>query len=444
MKNDSAVMTEGSYKKKIVYFAIPIFFGSLFQQMYSTADSLIVGNFLGSSALAAVSSSGNLIFLLIGFIQGLTIGCSVVIARFIGARDHKMTSLAVHTTVALGLVSSLVLTLVGIFLAPQILRLMSTPEEIMDQSVEFFRMYFLGSAGFVMYNTLVSILQASGDSKHPVYYLIIASIINILLDLLFIGVFRFGVGAAGVATSISQTISALLALHQLMTQSGPCLVDLRKIRFQPRILKMIIKFGLPSGLQNSIIGLSNVIIQSYINFYGKNAVAGIGSYCKVEGFAFLPVTCFTMALTTFVAQNLGAKEYQRIRAGVRFGTICTLVLAEGLGILLFVFSPQLIGAFDSTPAVVSFGVARAHVCGPFFFLVAFTHVMAAVMRGAGKAMIPMIIMMICWCAVRILTLSVVGMFYQTIQTTYWVYPLTWFLSSLAFLLCYRRLDFTKL
>lgn len=218
-------MTEGSYKKKIVYFAIPIFFGSLFQQMYSTADSLIVGNFLGSSALAAVSSSGNLIFLLIGFIQGLTIGCSVVIARFIGARDHKMTSLAVHTTVALGLVSSLVLTLVGIFLAPQILRLMSTPEEIMDQSVEFFRMYFLGSAGFVMYNTLVSILQASGDSKHPVYYLIIASIINILLDLLFIGVFRFGVGAAGVATSISQTISALLALHQLMTQSGPCRVD---------------------------------------------------------------------------------------------------------------------------------------------------------------------------------------------------------------------------
>ena len=311
MKNDSAVMTEGSYKKKIVYFAIPIFFGSLFQQMYSTADSLIVGNFLGSSALAAVSSSGNLIFLLIGFIQGLTIGCSVVIARFIGARDHKMTSLAVHTTVALGLVSSLVLTLVGIFLAPQILRLMSTPEEIMDQSVEFFRMYFLGSAGFVMYNTLVSILQASGDSKHPVYYLIIASIINILLDLLFIGVFRFGVGAAGVATSISQTISALLALHQLMTQSGPCRVDLRKIRFQPQILKMIIKFGLPSGLQNSIIGLSNVIIQSYINFYGKNAVAGIGSYCKVEGFAFLPVTCFTMALTTFVAQNLGAKEYRK-------------------------------------------------------------------------------------------------------------------------------------
>ena len=180
-------MTEGSYKKKIVYFAIPIFFGSLFQQMYSTADSLIVGNFLGSSALAAVSSSGNLIFLLIGFIQGLTIGCSVVIARFIGARDHNMTSLAVHTTVALGLVSSLVLTLVGIFLAPQILRLMSTPEEIMDQSVEFFRMYFLGSAGFVMYNTLVSILQASGDSKHPVYYLIIASIINILLDLLHQG-----------------------------------------------------------------------------------------------------------------------------------------------------------------------------------------------------------------------------------------------------------------
>lgn len=179
---------------------------------------------------------------------------------------------------------------------------------------------------------LSAFYRHQATKKYPVYYLIIASIINILLDLLFIGVFRFGVGAAGVATSISQTISALLALHQLMTQSGPCRVDLRKIRFQPQILKMIIKFGLPSGLQNSIIGLSNVIIQSYINFYGKNAVAGIGSYGKVEGFAFLPVTCFTMALTTFVAQNLGAKEYQRIRAGVRFGTICTLVLAEGLGI----------------------------------------------------------------------------------------------------------------
>lgn len=443
MQNDGAVMTEGSYKKKIIYFAIPIFFGSLFQQLYSTADSLIVGNFLGSAALAAVSSSGNLIFLMIGFMQGLTIGCSVVIARYIGAKNPQKTSLAAHTTVALGLVSSVILTVVGLVLAPQILKLMSTPKEIMTDSVTFFRMYFLGSTGFVMYNSLVSILQASGDSRHPVYYLIIASIINIILDLILIGILGFGVGAAGVATSISQTISALLALHQLLHLDNACRINLKKVRFEPQILKMMIRFGLPSGLQNSIIGLSNVVIQSYINFYGKNAVAGIGSYTKVEGFAFLPITCFAMALTTFVAQNLGAKKYQRIRQGVLFGTMCTVILAEILGALLYLFSPQLIGAFDSTKAVVHYGVSRAHVCGLFFCLVAFTHVMAAVMRGAGKAMIPMMVMLICWCVVRILLLAVVGMFYQTILTTYWVYPITWLLSATVLFWSYRHLDFTK-
>ena len=283
-ESDSAtLMTEGSIWKKITFFAVPIFLGNLFQQMYNTADSLIVGNFLGSNALAAVSSSGNLIYLMIGFFNGIALGAGVVIARYFGARDQENVEKAVHTTVAFGIVASIVLTIVGVFFAPQILVWMQTPANVMPESTEYFRVYFMGSAGFVMYNMFVGILQAVGDSKHPLYYLILSSIINVVLDIVFITVFDMGVGGAAFATDISQVVSAVLCMIQLMRSKAEYRLNLRKIRFEWDIFKQVIQFGLPSGFQNSIIAIANVVVQSNINSFGEMAMAGCGAYSKIEG-----------------------------------------------------------------------------------------------------------------------------------------------------------------
>ena len=443
MDSSLNLMTEGSVWKKIVFFAIPVFIGNLFQQLYNTADSLIVGNFLGSNALAAVSSAGNLIFLLIGFFSGLALGAGVVIARYIGAKDHVNVEIAVHTTVALGLVASVIMTAVGVGLAPAILRLMDTPAEVLPASVTYFRIYFMGAAGFVMYNTFVGILQAAGDSKHPLYYLIISSVINIVLDLLLIAGFHMGVGAAAFATAVSQLVSALLCMIRLMKSKEDYRLVLRRIRFHGPTLGRIIRFGLPSGFQNSIIGFANVVVQSYINYFGEMAMAGAGAYSKIEGFAFLPITSFTMALTTFVGQNLGAGDYERTRKGARFGTICSLILAELIGVAIYITAPQLIAAFDRTPQVIAYGTDRARACALFYCLLAFSHAMASILRGAGKAMVPMLIMLAFWCIVRVSILAISGMLFRTIATVNWVYPITWSLSSVAFLIYYRHFSFEQ-
>ena len=431
-------MTSGSIWKRMTFFALPLMLGNLFQQMYNTVDSLIVGNFLGSSALAAVSSSGSLIFMLIGFLSGISSGAGVIVARFFGAQDQENLHRTVHTTVAFGLVAGLVMTAAGMIFSPQILTWMDTPESVMENSVAYLQIYFSGSLGFVMYNIFVGILQAVGDSRHPLYYLIVSSVINLVLDVLFIEAFHTGVGGAALATVISQAVSALLCLIQLMRTKENYRLQLKKIRFDRKILGQIIRIGLPSGVQNSIIAFANVIVQSYINTFGEMAMAGYGAYSKVEGFGFLPINSFTMALTTFVGQNLGAKQFDRTRKGTRFGVLVTIILAELIGILVFIFAPVLIAAFDSTPEVIQFGIEKARTAALFYCLLAYSHSIAAVLRGAGKAMIPMIIMMVFWCAVRVTFLAITIPLTGSIQMVYWVYPLTWSLSSLVFFFYYKK------
>ena len=438
MELDTAPLTHGSIWKKMLFFALPLLLGNLFQQLYNTVDSLIVGNFLGTSALAAVSSSGSLIFMLIGFLSGIAAGAGVIVSRYFGAGDHEKLRLTVHTTVAFGLVAGVLMTAVGVLLSPQILQWMDTPESVMPESVEYLRIYFAGSLGFVMYNIFVGILQAVGDSRHPLYYLIVSSVVNLVLDLVFIGLFHTGVGGAALATVISQVISALLCLVQLLRSKGPYRLHLREIRFHWEYLWQIIRIGLPSGVQNSIIAFANVIVQSDINSFGDMAMAGYGAYTKVEGFGFLPINSFTMALTTFVGQNLGARQYERTRKGARFGILVTVAMAEFIGVVVFLLAPWLIAAFDSTPEVVEFGIAKARTAALFYFLLAFSHSIAAVLRGAGKTMIPMLVMMVCWCVIRVTFLSITIPLTNSIQMVYWVYPLTWSLSSLAFLIYYKK------
>lgn len=439
-KTKSTLMTEGPIWKRMILFAIPLFLGNLFQQLYNTADSLIVGNFLGSDALAAVSSSGSLIFLMVGFFNGISLGAGVVIARYFGAREKEKVQDAIHTTVAFGIVAGILLTAIGLIMTPTFLRWMGTPADVLKNSVLYFRIYFLGSIAFVLYNIFVGILQSVGDSRHPLIYLIISSVTNVVLDLLFIGVFRFGVGSAAVATILSQFLSAILCLIHLMRCKEDYQIHLKKIRFDFPMLKLIISNGLPSGFQNSIISFANVIVQSNINSFGKMAVAGCGAYSKIEGFGFLPITCFALSLTTFISQNLGARQYERAKKGAKFGVLCSITMAEIVGSIIFFTAPYLVAAFNNDPQVVAFGTAQARTITLFYFLLAFSHCIAGILRGAGKSTIPMFVMLICWCIIRVSYITVAVRIIPDIKVIFWAYPITWTLSSILFIIYYFKAD----
>ncbi len=429
MQHSEVRMTSGSISRQMINFAVPLFVGNLFQQLYNTADAMIVGRMLGSNALAAVSATWNLIFLLISFFMGISAGAGVLISRYFGADDTENLQNAIHTNLAFSFAAGILITIIGTTLTPEILRLMDTPKDVMSLSVSYTRIYFAGSLGLVLYNSLRGIMQAVGDGKNPLYYLIFSSLLNVILDFAFIGLFHAGVGGAAFATIIAQFVSGFLCLRNLMKAEDKIRVSLRKIRFDPRMLRLILKYGLPSGLQNSVIALANVVVQANINAFGAMAVAGCGAYSKLEGFAFLPITSFTIALTTFVGQNLGARQLDRAKQGAAFGVVTCLIVSELLGVLLYISSPFLIGLFTSEPEAISFGVGKAKICALFFFLLAASHSLAAVLRGAGKAVIPMISMLSFWCVFRVSFLKIAVPVYQTIDVVNWVYPLTWFLST---------------
>lgn len=440
MHSDSTSLTEGSVWKSMLLFAMPVFLGNVFQQLYNTFDAWCVGNYIGDNALAAVSSSGSLIFMMVSFFNGVAMGAGVVIARVFGAKQFDAMRKAIHTAIAFGLVVGIVLTVAGVALTPIILRWMDTPDEVFPESVAYFRYYFLGAVFVVMYNIFVGILHAVGDSRHPLYYLIFSTFLNIALDMLFVAVLGFGVGSAAVATTISQGVSALLCLLHLLRIDAPYKVCFRKIRFHKDSLKEIIRYGLPSGVQNSVIAVANVVVQTNINSFGKAAMAGCGSYSKLEGFAFLPVTCFTQALSTFVGQNLGAKQYARVKKGVAFGVACSCVLAEIIGGLAYIFAPQLIGLFSDSTESIAFGTQHMRTICLFYCLLAFSHCIAGVMRGAGKPTVPMITMLACWCVFRVSYITVALKFINELTTVSWAYPITWTLSSIIFLIYFLKAD----
>ena len=428
-------MTVGNSYRLILEFAFPVFLSQLFQQFYNTADTLIVGKFLGTEALAAVSSSGTLIFLMVSFFVGTAMGAGVVISRYFGAGEYDRVSRAIHTTVMLGLVCGVFLTVTGVIFTPAFLRWMDTDPDVLPQAVEYFRVYFLGALAVVEYNNCKSIMNALGDSKRPLYYLIFSSVLNIILDILFIGIFHWGVWSAAAATTLSQAASMVLCLIHISKRGTFYQLQLKKLRFDGRMLKEIIYFGFPSGIQNSVIGFANVIVQTNINSFGKLATAAYGSYAKIEGFAFLPITSFTMALTTFTSQNLGAKKYGRVKKGSRFGIVTSVILAELIGVGIYCGAPWLMEMFTDNPEVIAGGVWQARIEALFYFLLAFSHAVAAVCRGAGKAFVPMAIMLAVWCVLRISYITAAMHFAHELNYIYWAYPLTWGISSIIFL-CY--------
>lgn len=440
LHSDRNTLTEGPIWQKILMFALPIFWGNVFQQFYHIFDSWTVGKFIGDTALAAVSSSGSLIHMFVGFFNGVAMGAGVIIAKFFGAQDHKNMRIAIHTDVAFGLAAGVLLTVLGVILSPTILIWMDTPADVLPESIIYFRYYFCGAIFTVLYNIFVGILHAVGDSKHPLYYLIIATFVNITLDLLFVAVFKLGVASAALATTISQGVSVILCLIRLLRVKEPYRLDIRAIRFDFSCLKSIIRFGLPSGIQNSVISIANLVVQTNINSFGSAAMAGCGAHAKIEGFAFLPVTCFSMALSTFVGQNLGARKHDRVKKGVGFGVLCSCSMAELIGVASYFFAPQLIAFFNDTPDVVNYGAQHMRTICLFYCLLAFSHCMAGIMRGAGKATVPMVTMLACWCLLRVSYITIAVRFVNKLTTVSWAYPITWTCSSIVFLIYFLKAD----
>ena len=443
MNEKKLLMTEGNISKILIRFAFPLFLGGLFQQLYNTVDSWVVGRYCGDAALAAVSSSGSLCFLLIGFFQGVFMGGGVIISRFYGARDEEGVDQSIHTLVAFSLILGVVLTILGVLFTPTLLRWMGTPSDVIGNSITYFRIYCMGMMALVLYNTATGIFQSLGDSRHPLYYLAIASIANVILDFLFVAGFQWGVAGAALATVLGQMISAIVAFIHLMSGRFIVKVEIRKLKFNRKILKEILLQGLPSGVQNSVIAIANVVVQSNINAFGNFAMAGCGSYSKVEGFVFLPIMSLNMAMTTFISQNLGAGDKVRARKGAHQGTILSTLFSELVGISFFVFAPQLIGLFSSTPEVLAFGIRQARVICLFYCVLSLSHCCASILRGAGRAMVPMVVMLLVWCVFRIIYITVMVRIIPDIIVVFTAYPVTWTISSIIFLISLKRKDWTE-
>ena len=443
MGTHTKLMTTGSIQRNLLSFAIPIFLGNLFQQLYHTADSLVVGNFIGKESLAAISSIGSLTMLLIGLFQGIFVGAGVVISKSFGEGDKAAVQKAVHTTVALGLSGGVLLTVLGYYFAPPILVWMQTPPSVFNDAELYIRIYFLGIGTLILYNTASGILQAVGDSRHPLYFLIVSSVINIVLDLVFVAVLGMGIAGAAYATIIAQAVSAILSFRLLFTTGDIIKVRLKYIRSHKGFLAPILRLGIPSGIQNSVTSFANVILQSSINLFGPAAMAGNGAFMRIQGFAFIPITAFALALTTFTGQNMGAGEYERVRKGARFGAVFAMVLAETIGLLMYFGSEPLIALFSRDPEVIAFGVQKSHIASLFLWALALSHAMAGIFRGAGKSIVPMSVMLAVWCIFRIIFIQVGLSIVMDIRVVYWAYPVTWTISSVIFFIYYFSVDWMR-
>ena len=393
---------------------------------------------LGDQSLAAVSSSGNFIFLFTSFFFGLAMGASALIGKYFGEKNQEKLTESIHTAMAIGIVGSIILTTLAETMSPLILKWMGTPDNVINESIAYFRGYFIGSIGLVMYAMLNAILQAVGNSRRGLYYLVFASVLNIILDLIMVK--PLGVFGAGLASSISQICSALLAFLFLIKKGTVYQLQIKKIRFYKGVTSQMVYLGIPSGIQNSVIGIANVCVQTFINSFGESAMAGCGSYAKIEGFAFIPINAFMGAITNFVSQNLGAKEYERAKQGARFGIISSVIIAEIIGGIEYLLAPQLISLFTKTPECIQTGVEQIRTISLFYCLLSYSHCVSSVCRGGGKPVVPMLVMLIDWCVLRVIYINVAMNFDHDIHLIFWAYPITWTLSSIFYVFYYYLSD----
>ena len=433
-KKKSQLMTEGSIWKNILLFSIPLILGNMLQQLYNTADSIIVGNFVGSNALAAVGSSGSPIFLLIGFSQGIAVGAGVVVAQFLGAKDKEGAHISVHTALALSAILGAILTVCGIAVSRVMLEAMNTPAEVLEDAVTYMRLYFCGVLFSVVYNMAAGILNAAGNSKRSLLYLGVASITNIILDLVFIAGLKMGVAGAAIATDISQLVSCILSLRFLTRVDEDYRVTAKEVRVNKKMAGRIIKVGLPTGIQNMVISLSNVLVQVSVNGYGAAAMAGFAAYMKVDGFNILPVLSFSMASTTFVGQNFGAGKIDRVKKGA-FVTLGMCIIYTILtGVLLLTFQDPIMRLFTSDAEVVAYGKMNMLYFCPFYWLLGILQGLAGTVRGTGKTVPPMVVLLVSLCLFRIVWIQFALPLFAGIEGVLLVYPVSWAVGAVLMVL----------
>ena len=430
----TTIMTEGSIWKKLLMYSIPLILGNLFQQLYNTVDSIIVGNYIGSEALAAVGSSGSIINLLIGFCVGASAGAGVVIAQFFGAQDKEGVRKAVHTTLAIAIAAGVVMTVVGILLVPFLLRAMGTPEEVFGQAVTYLQVYFGGIFFSVIYNMSAGVLNAVGNSRRSLIYLMIAAVSNIFLDLLLVVVLKMEIVGAALATDISQLLSCIFILLFLTRSQEIYRVRLREIRFYERMPSKIIKIGLPTGIQHVVISFSNVLVQSSVNSFGAAAMAGFAAYIKIDGFNILPVMSFSTAATTFTGQNIGAGKYDRVKRGMYVSLAMGIIYTIATGILLLIFAPQVIGVFTDNQEVVTYGVYIMKFFCPFYWSLAILHVLSGTIRGTGHTLEPMLVILFSLCVFRVIWITAALSIAHQFSYVMVVYPLSWMIGMILILL----------
>ncbi len=431
-------ITEGVIWKQLLLFFFPILFGTFFQQLYNTIDAMIVGRYVGKEALSAVGGiTGTLINLLVGFFVGLSSGATVIISQYYGAKRPKHVSLAVHTAIAFCLVGGIALMILGIILAPFALRATGTPAEIIPYAVLYMRIYFIGIIGNLIYNIGSGILRAIGDSKRPLYFLIVSCFVNIVLDLLFVVVFHMGVAGAAWATILSQLVSALLVIYVLTHTKESYRLMLRNIRIAPDMLARIIQIGFPAGLQSVMYSVSNVVIQAGVNGLGTDTVAAWTAYGKLDGLFWMMINAFGISITTFVGQNYGAKKIERVRKGICTCLVMAFAASIFLSTFLYIAGGLILHLFTTDLVVWQIGLNILHFLVPTFFTYVCIEILSGALRGTGDCWVPMAMTCVGVCVLRVIWIIFVAPLRPDIFTVSFCYPLTWTITSLLFIIYYK-------
>lgn len=429
-------MIEGNLMPKILLFSLPLMASSLLQLLFNAADIVVVGKFAGSQSLAAVSSTSSLINLIINIFIGLSIGTNVLVARYIGAHEQENISKTVHTAMYISIVGGVILTVFGFITAKPLLAMMNTPEDVINLASIYLRIYFLGMVAQLIYNYGASILRAKGDTKRPLYFLFIAGIVNVILNLILVIVFHLDVAGVAIATVVSQIISAVFVFYCLMGEPDAMKLIPKEIRLDKEKFIEILKIGLPAGIQGSIFSISNVLIQASVNSFGSIVMAGNGAAANIEGFVYVGMNAFYQSCLTFTGQNLGAKRYDRILKTL--GSCIFLVIITGLvlGVGAWYFGDILLSIYANDAAVIEAGVTRLFFVSMPYFLCGIMDVMVGSLRGLGYSIIPMIVSLIGACGLRVVWLATVFQTYHTISSIYISYPVSWAITALAHIITF--------
>lgn len=431
-------MCSGSILKKMLMFTLPLMLSSILQLLFNAADIVVVGRFAGDNSLAAVGSTTALINLLTNLFVGLSIGANVTAARNYGGKREAALSRTVHTAVTISIISGVILTVIGLVGTREMLRLMSTPDEIIDLAADYLRIYFAGITATTIYNFGSALLRAIGDTKRPLYYLLAAGAVNVVLNLLFVIVFKMDVSGVALATIISESLSAFLVIRCLMRETGAIKLELKKLRVHKAELISIIRIGLPAGFQGIVFALSNVVIQSSVNLFGNIVVAGNSAAANIEGFVYMAMNSFYQATLSFMSQNFGAGEYKRLNKILACGELCVVAVGLVLGNAAVLFGNQLLSIYSDSPEVIAAGMVRLHYISKVYFLCGIMDVLVGALRGIGYSVLPMVVSLLGACGLRLLWIATVFQIpeFHKVEVVYLSYAITWIITAGVHFLCY--------